>query len=145
VQELIPEEGAGLVREMGYAHLPVGRYVTNLELVPEDQRAGLQTEYHEDEEFQVLLERFRHAVDSRSEEEVDFNNAWGILEISQEQPHLRRIHWEVNYLTDTGEPGQFQRSFWIHEYSLYWEQYGLRDFSYLGQYEDVNGRLLRTK
>jgi quinol-cytochrome oxidoreductase complex cytochrome b subunit len=145
VQALMPEEGAGMVREMGYAHLPVGKFVTHLERVPEDQRTGLQTEYPADPEFQELLHQFHEEVETRSGEEPDFNNAYGILEITQEQPHLRRIHWDVHYLTDSGDPGRFQRPFWIHEYSLYWEQYGLRDMSFLRQYDTVDGRLLRVK
>lgn len=144
VQELMPEEGAGHIREMGYKHLPIGRYVTHLERVPEDQREGLLTEYPEDPEFQELLHEFKHGVEFREETQIDFNNPYGILEITQEQPHLRRIHWEIYYISDAGEPGLFERSFWLHEYSLYWEQYGLKDLSFMERYENVNGRMQRV-
>ena len=46
VQELMPEEGAGLVREIGYKHLPVGVY---------DTREQLE---FEDAEFAELMEEF---------------------------------------------------------------------------------------
>jgi hypothetical protein len=145
VQALIPEEGAGMVREMGYAHLPVGKYVTDINLVPEDQRAGLQTEYPADPEFQKLLDQFKEEVESRSGKERDFNSAYGILELTQEQPRLRRIHWDIHYLTDAGDPGEFQRNFWIHEYSLYWEQYGKKDLSFMNDYDVVDGKMTRVK
>jgi len=145
VQELIPEEGAGHIREMGYAHLPVGVYVTHLDRVPEEEREGLLTEYPDDEEFQHLLEEFRHGVEHWEEIGPDFNNAYGILNITQEQPHLKRLAWEIHYLTDQALPGVFERSFWLHEYSLYWEQYGLRDFSFLDHYGFVDGRMTRLK
>ncbi|MEZ4635177.1 MAG: cytochrome b N-terminal domain-containing protein [Caldilineaceae bacterium] len=37
VQEIMPEEGAGLVREIGYAHLPIGSFRTDLEYLVEEQ------------------------------------------------------------------------------------------------------------
>jgi ubiquinol-cytochrome c reductase cytochrome b subunit len=145
VQELIPEEGAGHIREMGYKHLPVGKYVTDEEFLPEDQHGLYTLEYPEDAEFQHLLHMFKEGVEHRDHEFLDFNNAYGILEIAQEQPHLRRLNWEIHWLDANGQPGVFKRSFWLHEHSLYWEQYGLRDTTYLEQYEVVNGRMTRVK
>lgn len=119
VQELIPEEGAGLVREMGYSHLPIGVYDTR--------------EHHEtdDPHFAELLHAFEHGVTSRDAEFSDFNNAYAILTISQEQPQLKRLGWQVFWVSAEGIEEVFERDFWIHEDSLYWEQYGLKDFSFL--------------
>lgn len=119
VQELMPEEGAGLVREMGYAHLPLGAY---------DTREHYEIE---DSHFAELFHALQHGVSSRDEEFSDFNNAYAILTISQEQPHLKRIGWQVFWVSAEGVEEVFERDFWIHEHSLYWEQYGLKDFSFL--------------
>jgi ubiquinol-cytochrome c reductase cytochrome b subunit len=125
VQELMPEEGAGHVREMGYKHLPVGVYDT-------------REEYEfTDPEFAELFHEFVHGVESRDEEFDDFNNAYGILTITQEQPHLKRIAWEVGWVSATGVEEVFRRNFWLHEDSLYWEQYGLMDFSWLTESEET--------
>jgi ubiquinol-cytochrome c reductase cytochrome b subunit len=119
VQELMPEEGAGHVREMGYKHMPIGVYDT-------------REEYEiSDPEFAELYHEFVHGVESRDEEFADFNNAYGILTITQEQPHLKRIAWEVGWVSADGKEEVYRRNFWLHEGSLYWEQYGLKDFGWL--------------
>ncbi len=119
VQELMPEEGAGLVREIAYAHLPIGVYDTREEL------------YSDDPEFAELLHEFTASVAHFDEQDDDFNNAYGILEITQNQTGLKRIHWQINWLSAQGTEEIFNRSFYLHEESMYWEQYGLRDFSYM--------------
>ncbi|RIK41970.1 MAG: hypothetical protein DCC55_10175 [Chloroflexi bacterium] len=122
VQELMPEEGAGHVREMGYEHLPLGVYDT-------------REEYHiDDPVFMELFHEFQHGVSSRDEEFDDFNNAYGILRITQEQPNLKRIGWEIYWVSAEGIEENFARDFWLHRDSLYWEQYGLKDFSYLREF-----------
>jgi quinol-cytochrome oxidoreductase complex cytochrome b subunit len=139
VQELMPEEGAGLVREMGYDHLPVGKYITDPAYIPEGEEAQFTLEIPDDEHFQELYHEFQHGVVSRDEEFRDFNNAYGILNVIQEQPNLKRIAWEVYWVSPEGVNEVFTRNFWIHKYSLYWEQYGWRDLSYLDKYDsDLN-------
>jgi quinol-cytochrome oxidoreductase complex cytochrome b subunit len=119
VQEIMPEEGAGLIREIGYKHLPVGVY---------DSREG----YHgEDEEFAEVMHEFQAGIEKWQELDEDFNNAYGLLHIIQDQPHLKRILWEIFWQSSEGTAEDFERSFWLHEDSLYWEQYGLKDFSFL--------------
>ncbi len=145
VQELIPEEGAGMIREMGYEHLPVGTYVTSEEFLPAEEKGKYTLDYPSDPEFQELLEEFRLGVETRDKAFKDFNNAVGILQITEEQPNLRRLHWDIRWVDAKGAPGNFQRNFWQHKYSLYWEQYGVRDFSYMEQYDNVNGKLTRVK
>ncbi|MDQ3248083.1 MAG: hypothetical protein M3Q45_02630, partial [Chloroflexota bacterium] len=125
VQDLMPEEGAGLVREMGYKHLPNGIYDTR---VPEAMESH-------DEHFQELLHEFSHSITAFDETNRDFNNAYGILTISEEQPHLKRLDWKVSWLNANGGTENFNRKFFLHEDSLYWEQYGLRDFSFLSDAE----------
>jgi ubiquinol-cytochrome c reductase cytochrome b subunit len=119
VQERMPEEGAGLVREIAYRHLPIGIYDTRQDL------------HADDAEFNELLHEFKASVAHFDERDDDFNNAYGILEISQNQAGLKRIHWQIHWISAQGTEEVFDRSFYLHEDSMYWEQYGLRDFSYM--------------
>ncbi len=119
VQALVPEEGAGIVREIGYKHLPVGTYDTRKEL------------HSDDPKFNEVLDQFQSSVKSYDAEDRDFNNAYGILDISQNQPSLKKIHWEIHWVDAKGKVDVFNRNFFLHENSLYWEQYGLKNYSYL--------------
>ncbi|NJN81971.1 MAG: hypothetical protein HC802_06580 [Caldilineaceae bacterium] len=121
VQELMPEEGAGLVREIGYRHLPVGVYDTRLSV--EEQTT--------DEEFAEILHEYQASIHHWQELDPDFNEAYGILEITENQPALRQLHWNISWLNSEGTNDNFQRNFWLHRDSLYWEQYGRRDFGFL--------------
>jgi quinol-cytochrome oxidoreductase complex cytochrome b subunit len=118
VQELMPEEGAGLVREISYAHLPIGVFDTREEL------------HSDDPHFAELLHEFQASVKHFDEMDDDFNQAYGILTITQDQANLKKIAWEVHWTSAEGSSDTFTRNFYLHENSLYWEQYGLRDFSY---------------
>jgi quinol-cytochrome oxidoreductase complex cytochrome b subunit len=118
VQELMPEEGAGLVREISFNHLPVGVYDTREEL------------HSDDPHFAELLHEFQASVAHFDETNADFNNAYGILTISEDQAGLKKIAWEIHWVSAEGTNDKFTRNFYLHEDSLYWEQYGLRDFSY---------------
>jgi quinol-cytochrome oxidoreductase complex cytochrome b subunit len=119
VQELMPEEGAGLVREIGYKHLPVGVYDTREHPVTDDP------------EFNEVLHEFAAAIARYEEKDPTFNNAYGILKITQEQPNLKRITWEIYWVSPEGVEDRFVKTFFLHRDSLYWEQYGLKDFSFL--------------
>lgn len=134
VQELIPEEGAGLVRELGYAKLPNGVYDTTAkEIVP----AATLEEYEKTNPgFVELLTEFKKLTADFDKEDKDFNEPRSMLSILQEQPHLKRIKWDITWKDAKGKDGKFTRSFFIHEDSMYWEQYGLRDFSYLSKPEN---------
>jgi len=144
VQELMPEEGAGHVREMGYKHLPLGAYLslTKAELEKrlgaEGAQAILDTGAipldqlpESDAEFAELIHEFDEGIFTWEEKVADFNQAYGILTISQEQPSLKRINWKLFWLTDDGEEDNFERNFWLHKDSLYWEQYGAKDLSFM--------------
>lgn len=124
VQELMPEEGAGHVREMGYEHLLIGSYDTR-----EEHHTG-------DEEMDLLLHEFAHSIATFDETDADFNQAYGILTIAENQAHLKKISWEIYWLNATGGEESFARNFYLHENSMYWEQYGLRDFSYFSLNEE---------
>jgi len=119
VQELMPEEGAGLVREIGYKHLPLGVYDTREHPVTDDP------------EFNEVLHEFAAAIARYEEKDPTFNNAYGILKITQEQPNLKRITWEIYWVSPEGVEDRFVKTFFLHRDSLYWEQYGLKDFSFL--------------
>lgn len=124
VQELMPEEGAGLVREMGYEHLLVGTFDTR-----EDLHTG-------DEEMDELLHEFSESITAYDESDEDFNNAYGILKIEQNQAGLKKILWSIDWINAEGGAEHFGRNFYRHEDSMYWEQYGLRDFSYYSSNEE---------
>jgi len=119
IQELMPEEGMGPVREIGYAHLPLGVY---------DTRTHPQTE---DEEFNHILHEFEASIASFEAKDPSFNEAYGILTISQEQPSLKRVNWDIYWLSPEGVDETYNRFFFLHEDAFYWEQYGLKDFSFM--------------
>lgn len=119
VQELMPEEGAGLVREVGYQHLPLGVYDTRN-----------MAEFG-DEEFAEIMHEYSASVKHYEETDPDFNNAYGLLEITQNQEGLKKLAWTVNWVSADGAEDTFNREFYLHQDSMYWEEYGLRDFSYL--------------
>lgn len=150
VQEIMPEEGAGLVREIGYEHMPVGRYlnVTSEELVryAGEERAAeilasgaLPLEAFDpeaDEHFAEVIHEFEVSTIHWQELDESFNNAYGIVDIIQDQPGLKRIDWYVYWQSPEGESESFERSFWLHADSMYWEQYGAKDWSFLGPDEE---------
>ncbi|MCB0051214.1 MAG: hypothetical protein KDE01_29085, partial [Caldilineaceae bacterium] len=119
VQELMPEEGMGPVREIGYGHLPIGVYDTR------------ENPITDDEEFNHILHEFEAGIAHFAETDPSFINPYGILRVTQEQPSLKRIAWEINWLSPEGKEERFLRTFFLHEDSLYWEQYGLKDFSFV--------------
>jgi len=125
VQKLMPEEGAGHVRELGYANLPLGVYDTREHPVTEN------------EEFNHILHQFEGHIAHFEEEDPSFNTPYGVLTISQEQPSLKRLTWEIHWLSPEGVEDTFKRTFFLHENSLYWEQYGLRDFSFIRPAADL--------
>jgi len=121
VQELMPEEGMGPVREMGYANLPIGVYDTREH--PESTS----------EELNHVLHEFEAAIAAFDKKDNAFNDAYGVLTISQEQPQLKRITWELFWLSPDGKEETYKRIFFLHENAMYWEQYGMKDMSFLRQ------------
>ena len=119
VQELMPEEGTGLVREIGYLHLPIGLYDTREE------------HEFEDAEFAEIMEEYAALIAHWDDTDSDFNNAYGTLDISQNQEGLKKLVWHINWVSADGSLDQFEKAFFLHEESMYWEQYGLKDFSYV--------------
>lgn len=150
VQEIMPEEGSGLVREIGYEHMPVGRFlnVTTEELIRfagEEEATNIlesgvipleEFNPEADEEFTEVMHEFEVSTRNWQDQEEDFNNAFGILEIVQDQPALKRINWYIYWQSAEGMEENFERSFWLHADSMYWEQYGAKDWSFLGVNEE---------
>lgn len=121
VQELMPEEGAGHIREIGYRHVPVGVW---------DSRLSAE-EQTEDAEWQHVLEEFTASIARFEDQDPEFNEAWGTITVTQDQPGLRRIVWDIYWVSSEGVEESFNKRFFLHEDSLYWEQYGLKDFTWL--------------
>ena len=143
IQEMVPEEGAGLVREMGYQHLPPGTYaVGDMETCTEKEREEAATEeelealFHESHHFEELITEFAASVKKWVDLDPDFNQTCAVVEISQDQPSLRRLDWHVRWLSGEGTTENLEKPFWVHEDALYWEQYGVKDFSYLSSEEE---------
>ena len=150
IQGMMPEEGAGLVREIKYKHFPLGSYVT-MESDELAERVGPE-KYQElvdeglltfdtiptdDEHFNEAMHVWDHSVDHWMEEDSNFMQAYSILHIKQDQPSLKEFDWNVYWVNSEGLEESYQRSFYLHETSLYWEQYQRRDFSYLDGYGEV--------
>ncbi len=121
VQELMPEEGAGIIREIGYEHVPVGVF---------DSRVPVE-EQTDDEEWAIVLEEFEASIHHFDEQDPEFNDAWGTITVTQEQPSLRRITFNIYWVASDGTEESFEKHFFLHEDSLYWEQYGLKDWRWL--------------
>lgn len=119
VQDLMPEEGAGFVREMGYNHLVVGKFDTRS--LPETTG---------DPKMDELVHEFATAIAEFDERDNEFNQAYGIITVTQNQDNLRRIDWEIHWLDATGTAQKYSRFNFLFQSSMYWEQYGLKDFSY---------------
>ena len=137
VQEMMPEEGAGIIRELGYSELPNGVYDSRDDLpamYPEEEYHGL----HE------ILVEFEHSVDFWMDADPDFNEAYAVLTVVQDQAQLKRLDWLVVWLDSTGLENSFRRSFWLHEESLYWEEYQLKDFRYLENESFTDQTLFQT-
>jgi len=126
VQELMPEEGAGAIREAGYAHVPVGVF---------DSRVPVE-EQTTDEEWRAIVEEFSASIAHFDGIDPEFNNAWGTITVTQDQPSLRRNLWEIHWVDSEGVEENFKRFFFLHEDSLYWEQYGLKDFRWLTETQE---------
>ncbi|MEM7126350.1 MAG: cytochrome b N-terminal domain-containing protein [Chloroflexota bacterium] len=148
VQELMPEEGAGHVREMGYELLPLGHYLSMttdelIERIGEDEALALidgrgfiplEDVHHENDEFAHLIEEFKHSIDYWETQDTDFNMAYGVLNIAQDQPSLKRLDWEIFWLSGEGTEEDFEAHFWLHEEAWYWEQYQTRDYGHIFSY-----------
>jgi len=119
VQDLMPEEGAGFVREMGYENLIIGTYDTRD--LPETTGNEVMDE---------LLHDFAGAIAGFDEEDLEFNQAYGIIRVTQNQDSLKKIEWEIHWLDATGAEQKYSRFNFLFEKSMYWEQYGFRDFGY---------------
>ena len=78
-------------------------------------------------EFTELLHEFDNVVDFYRRADPDFNAPIGILTITQDQAGLKKLNWEVNWFDAQGEPGKYVKTYWLHEDSIYWEQYGWKN------------------
>jgi quinol-cytochrome oxidoreductase complex cytochrome b subunit len=116
VQELMPEETMGPLREIGYDGLPLGVYDTRA--LPESTGS---------EHFDHVLHEFEASIKHFEEIDPSFNEAYGILTISQEQPQLKRFTWDIYWLSPDGKEESFNRIFFLHQNSFYWEQYGWKN------------------
>lgn len=78
-----------------------------------------------------VMHEYEASVLTWEEKVQDFNKAYGLLNISQQQAALKRISWELHWLSADGKEETYTRNYFLHEKSLYWEQYARKDFSFL--------------
>jgi hypothetical protein len=104
---------------MGYNHLVVGKFDTRS--LPETTG---------DDKMDELIHDFATAIAEFDEKDQEFNQAYGIITVTQNQDQLRRIDWEIHWLDATGVAQKYTRFNFLFQSSMYWEQYGLKDFSY---------------
>ena len=144
VQELMPEEGAGPVRELGYKHMPLGSFAT-MNTAELKKRLGAEETQKlldkgvvpfeaipkDDADFMKVMHEYEASVLIWEEKVTGFNKAYGLLNITQEQAALKRINWELHWLSEDGKEENYSQNFFLHEKSLYWEQYARKDFSFL--------------
>jgi hypothetical protein len=95
-----------------------------------DSRLGAE-EQTEDHEWQHILEEFSASIAHFDEQDPEFNEAWGTITVTQEQPSLRRIVFDIFWINSEAVEETFSKRFFLHEDSMYWEQYGRKDFTWL--------------
>ncbi len=109
VQEMMPEEGVGPIREIPWSELEVGVYST------ETFQGSMP--YSE-------LEKAIFDFKERIESSPGLPGGAGIVTIEPSAPGLKHIQFQIDYTGPDGKPAQFLKSFYLHENSLYWEAFG---------------------
>ncbi len=110
VQEFMPEEGVGPLREVPWSEIETGIYDTRTFTgsVPLS-------------EFEEVMLEFKRRIES----DPGLLNGYGIITVEAAQPGLKRIKYEIDYTGADGKPAQFIKPFYLHENSLYWEAFQL--------------------
>jgi hypothetical protein len=83
------------------------------------------------------LHEFETSLAAFDKKDSSFNDAYGVLSVTQEQPQLKRITWDIFWLSPDGKEETYKRIFFLHEDATYWEQYGLKDFSFMRPASEV--------
>lgn len=104
VQDLAPEEGLGLLRQIPYEQLEPGVYYidqTDPDTLPSELRA-LFVEYSERINEQEEIGRLQDAV--------------GLMYISEWQETLKKVTLRIEWIDpETGAPKEYQHDFYLHE------------------------------
>ncbi len=108
VQEFMPEEGVGPIREIPWSELEIGVYDTRTfeGSVPYS-------------EFERVILDFKERI----ARDPGLPNGSGIITVEAAGPGLKRIKFQIDYTDIDGKPAQFIKTFYLHESSLYWEQF----------------------
>ncbi|MCO6452484.1 MAG: cytochrome bc complex cytochrome b subunit [Caldilineales bacterium] len=109
VQEFMPEEGVGPVREIPWSDIEIGNYCT-------DKFVGSTPL----SEFERVLLDFHERIAS----DEGLANGVGCIKVEATQPNLKRISFQIDYDDQLeGVRKQFIKAFYLHESSLYWEPF----------------------
>jgi quinol-cytochrome oxidoreductase complex cytochrome b subunit len=115
VQDLAPEEGEGMLREIPFEALVPGQYVVNemegLELLPTELADFLvEFETRVNEQAEIYEE-----TKNEGEEAKGFNDPYAVIHITEWQPDLMKITFYMSW-TDpvTGAPKEYEHDFYLH-------------------------------
>lgn len=108
VQEFMPEEGVGPVREIPWSEVEIGIYCT-------DTFVG-SVPYSE---FERVIIDFKERIES----EPGLPDGVGCITVEAAQPKLKRLTYQIKWTQEDGSEGVFAKPFYWHEDSLYWEQF----------------------
>jgi quinol-cytochrome oxidoreductase complex cytochrome b subunit len=103
VQDLIPEEGVGPVRELPFEQLVPGIYVVN-ETDPEELPLGLE----------AIFEEYTERLMAAEETNPDFNDISAVMVISDWQPDLKKVTPRIQWTDAAGASKSFEHDFYIH-------------------------------
>ncbi len=108
VQEIMPEEGVGPIRELNWSEVEIGRYCT-------DTFVGSTPL----SEFEHVILEFKDRIKS----DPGLSNGVGCITVEAAQPQLKSVIFQIDYVDSDEAPQQFVRGFFWHEDSLYWEPF----------------------
>ncbi len=111
VQEFMPEEGMGPIRELDWAEVEIGIYCSDTFV----GSAPLS-------EFERVLLDFKERIET----EPGLPDGVGCITVEAAQPQLKSITFDIKWTDVDGKPAHFQKRFYWHEDSLYWEQFNIK-------------------
>jgi quinol-cytochrome oxidoreductase complex cytochrome b subunit len=104
VQDLIPEEGVGLMRLIPYEGLESGIYVVN-ETDPDELP----------DELGAVFEEYTTRLNEAEETNPDFNDIEAVLVITEWQPQLKKVTPRILWTDAAGSRKSFEHDFYIHQ------------------------------
>ncbi len=117
IQDLVPEEGVGPIREVPYDQLQVGVYITS-EDVPRDLCPDLTFGCPElTEVFEEFSDRVNYAATNENLEAYErLPNGEGVMNIADWQQDLKKVTLRITWDdVETGDPKSYERHVFVHQ------------------------------